>query len=408
MSQAFASIAEALEEFRAGRMVVLVDDEYRENEGDLAMAAGKVTPEAVNFMITHGRGLVCLALTPGKCDELALPPMTADNTSRFGTAFTVSIEAKSGVSTGISAADRAHTVRTAVRPGAAPADLVRPGHVFPLRSRAGGTLVRAGQTEGVVDLCRLAGLAPAGVICEVMNPDGSMARLPQLREMAAQHGLKICSVAQIIEHRRKTERLVEAVSSAKLPTAWGEFRIHSYQSALTGESHVALVKGDLEPGRAECAEPVLVRVHSECLTGDVFGSLRCDCGEQLRRAMEMIAGEERGAVLYMRQEGRGIGLEKKVQAYALQDCGRDTVQANEDLGLPCDLRDYGIGAQILADLGVRKLRLLTNNPRKIVGLAGYGLQVVERVPIVIPPIEENRRYLSTKRDKLGHLLEDEP
>ncbi len=407
MSQAFASIEETLEELRAGRMIILVDDEYRENEGDLAMAAERVTPEAINFMITHGRGLVCLALTSEKCDQLALPPMAADNTSRFGTAFTVSVEAGSGVSTGISAADRAHTILTAVRPDAAPSDLVRPGHVFPLRSRPGGTLVRAGQTEGIVDLCRLAGLAPAGVICEVMNPDGSMARLPHLREIAEAHGLKVSSVAQVIEHRRKTEKLVAAVSSAKMPTTWGEFRIHNYKSGLTGESHIALVKGDLEPGRAECAEPVLVRVHSECLTGDVFGSLRCDCGQQLHQAMEMIAGEERGVVLYMRQEGRGIGLEKKVQAYALQDCGRDTVQANEDLGLPCDLRDYGIGAQILADLGVRKLKLLTNNPRKVVGLAGYGLEIVERMSIVIPPGAENRRYLSTKRDKMGHLLEDD-
>jgi 3,4-dihydroxy 2-butanone 4-phosphate synthase/GTP cyclohydrolase II len=407
MSAQSASIEETLRELRAGRMVVLVDDEYRENEGDLAMAAELVTPEAVNFMVTHGRGLVCLALTPEKCDSLALSPMTVDNTSRFGTAFTVSVEARSGVSTGISAADRAHTIRTAVRPDARPDDLVRPGHVFPLRSRTGGSLVRAGQTEGIVDLCRLAGLTPAGVICEVMNPDGSMARLPQLQEFASAHGIKICSVAQVIEHRRRTERLVEAFSSARLPTRWGEFRICGYRSDVTGESHVALVKGDLDPGRAECPDPVLVRVHSECMTGDVFGSRRCDCGQQLHRAMEMIAAEPRGVLLYMRQEGRGIGLEKKLEAYELQDCGRDTVEANEELGLPCDLRDYGIGAQILLDLGVRRIRLLTNNPRKIVGLAGYGLEVVERVPIVISPVADNRKYLSTKRDKMGHMLDED-
>jgi 3,4-dihydroxy 2-butanone 4-phosphate synthase / GTP cyclohydrolase II len=407
VTTALASIEETLEELRAGRMVVLVDDEHRENEGDLAMAAELVSPEAVNFMVTHGRGLVCLALTSEKCDQLALPAMTTDNTSRFGTAFTVSVEASSGVSTGISAQDRAHTIRTAARPEAKPDDLVRPGHIFPLRARSGGTLVRAGQTEGIVDLCRLAGLKPAGVICEVMNDDGTMARLPQLREFAERHNLKVCSVAQIIEHRRRTERLVHSFSCARMPTRWGEFRICGYRSELIGESHLALIKGDLEPGGAECPDPVLVRVHSECLTGDVFASKRCDCGEQLHRAMELISAEKRGALLYMRQEGRGIGLDKKLEAYALQDCGRDTVEANEELGLPCDLRDYGIGAQMLLDLGVRRIRLLTNNPRKIVGLAGYGLEMVERVPLIIPPVDENRRYLSTKRDKLGHMLEDD-
>ncbi len=407
MSGPFASIDEAVAELRAGRMLVLVDDEYRENEGDLAMAAEMVTPEAVNFMVTHGRGLLCLALTAEKCDQLALPPMTTENGSRFGTAFTVSVEARSGVTTGISAPDRAHTIRTATRPDARPDDLVRPGHVFPLRARRGGTLVRAGQTEGIVDLCRIAGMSPAGVICEVMNPDGTMARLSELKGFAREHGVKVCSVAQIIEHRRRTEKLVESFSSAKLPTRWGEFRIYGYRSEVTGESHVALVKGDLEPGREECPEAVLVRVHSECMTGDVFGSLRCDCGEQLHSALEMIAAEERGALLYMRQEGRGIGLDKKLEAYALQDCGWDTVQANEDLGLPSDLRDYGIGAQMLLDLGVRRIRLLTNNPRKIVGLAGYGLEIVERVPLVIEPVDENRRYLSTKRDKMGHMLEED-
>ncbi len=407
MTTPFVSIEEAVEELRAGRMIVLVDDEYRENEGDLAMAAELVTPDAVNFMVTHGRGLVCLALTSEKCDQLALSPMTNDNSSRFGTAFTVSVEARSGVSTGISAQDRAHTILTAVRAEAKPDDLVRPGHIFPLRSRSGGTLVRAGQTEGIVDLCSLAGLQPAGVICEVMNADGTMARLPQLRQFAADQDLKVCSVAQIIEHRRRTERLVEAFSCAKMPTRWGDFRICGYRSDVIGESHVALIKGDIEPGGAERDEPVLVRVHSECLTGDVFGSRRCDCGQQLHQAMEMIAAEERGVLLYMRQEGRGIGLDKKLEAYELQDCGRDTVEANEDLGLPCDLRDYGFGAQMLLDLGVRRIRLLTNNPRKIVGLTGYGLEIAERIPLVVKPVDDNRRYLSTKRDKLGHMLEED-
>jgi 3,4-dihydroxy 2-butanone 4-phosphate synthase/GTP cyclohydrolase II len=405
MSTPFAPMEEVLAELRAGRIVILVDDENRENEGDLAMAAEHVTPEAINFMITHGRGLVCLALTAEKCDALQLPPMAADNSSRFGTAFTVSIEARRGVTTGISAHDRAQTILAAVAADAQPADLVRPGHVFPLRARSGGTLVRAGQTEGVVDLCRLAELAPAGIICEVIKADGTMARLPELIDFGRQHGLKICSVEQIIEHRRRTEKLISPTGAAELPTQYGLFRMHHYRSEVTGESHVALVKGDLAPGREALDEPVLVRVHSECLTGDVFGSLRCDCGEQLARAMEMIAAAERGVVLYMRQEGRGIGLEKKVQAYALQDHGRDTVEANEELGLPCDLRDYGIGAQILRDLGVRKLRLLTNNPRKVVGLAGYGLEIVERLSIVIPPRPENQRYLSTKRSKMGHLLD---
>ncbi|HOX06782.1 MAG TPA: bifunctional 3,4-dihydroxy-2-butanone-4-phosphate synthase/GTP cyclohydrolase II [Planctomycetota bacterium] len=405
MPTPFAPIEEVLAELRAGRIVILVDDENRENEGDLAMAAEHVTPEAINFMITHGRGLVCLALTAEKCDQLALPPMAADNSSRFGTAFTVSIEARRGVTTGISAADRAQTIRAAVAPDAVPADLVRPGHIFPLRARPGGTLVRAGQTEGIVDLCRLAGLSPAGIICEVIQADGTMARLPDLVEFGRAHGLKVCSVEQIIGHRRRNEKLIVSTGAAELPTRHGHFRMYHYRSEVTGECHLALVRGDLAPGRAALDEPVPVRVHSECMTGDVFGSLRCDCGEQLARAMEMIAAAERGVILYMRQEGRGIGLEKKVQAYALQDCGRDTVEANEDLGLPCDLRDYGIGAQILQDLGVRKLRLLTNNPRKVVGLAGYGLEIIERVPVVIPPRPENQRYLATKRNKMGHLLD---
>jgi 3,4-dihydroxy 2-butanone 4-phosphate synthase/GTP cyclohydrolase II len=405
MTGCLTSIEETLAELRAGRMVILVDDEHRENEGDLAMAAELITPEAVNFMIRHGRGLVCLAMTSELCDRLQLPPMASDNTSRFGTAFTVSIEARSGVTTGISAHDRAHTIRTAVRHDACAGDLVRPGHVFPLRARPGGVLVRAGQTEGVVDLCRLAGLTGAGVICEVIRDDGTMARMPELCDLAAAHGLKVCSVAQVIEHRRRTEKLVAVTGSAELPTRHGHFRMYHYRSEVAGESHVALVRGDLAPGCAALDEPVLVRVHSECMTGDVFGSLRCDCGEQLARAMETIGAAGRGVVLYMRQEGRGIGLEKKVQAYSLQDHGRDTVEANEDLGLPGDLRDYGLGAQILRDLGVRRLRLLTNNPRKVVGLAGYGLEIVERLPIVVPPRPENSVYLSTKRDKMGHLLD---
>ncbi len=401
-----ADIEEVLSDLRAGKMVILVDDEHRENEGDLAMAAELVSPEAVNFMITHGRGLVCLAMTSAKCDELALPPMASDNTSRFGTAFTVSIEARSGVTTGISVHDRAQTIKTAVREDARPDDLARPGHIFPLRASRGGTLIRAGQTEGIVDLCRLAGLTPAGVICEVINEDGSMSRMPQLQEMAARHDLKICSVAQIIEYRNRTERLIEATGTAHMPTVFGSFKIYGYTSQLTGETHVALVKGDLEPGGPQHEGPVLVRMHSECMTGDVFGSLRCDCGQQLTRAMELVQQQECGAILYMRQEGRGIGLEKKIQAYHLQDCGRDTVEANEELGFAPDLRDYGIGAQMLLDLGIRKLRLLTNNPRKIVGLTGYGLEITERVPLVIEPGEDNRRYLSTKGEKLGHLLTD--
>jgi len=402
-----ADIEEVLADLRAGKMVILVDDENRENEGDLAMAAEHVTPEAINFMITHGRGLVCLAMTSAKCDQLALPPMASDNTSSFGTAFTVSIEARSGVTTGISVHDRAQTIKTAVREDARPDDLARPGHIFPLRASRGGTLVRAGQTEGIVDLCRLAGLTPAGVICEVINQDGSMSRMPQLQEMGARHDLKICSVAQIIEHRNRTERLIEATGTAHMPTVFGSFKMYGYTSQLTGETHVALVKGNMEPGGPQQQEPVLVRMHSECMTGDVFGSLRCDCGQQLARAMELVQQQECGAILYMRQEGRGIGLEKKIQAYQLQDCGRDTVEANEELGFASDLRDYGIGAQMLLDLGIRKLRLLTNNPRKIVGLTGYGLEITERVPLVIEPGDDNRRYLSTKGEKLGHMLTEQ-
>jgi 3,4-dihydroxy 2-butanone 4-phosphate synthase/GTP cyclohydrolase II len=392
----------ALEDFRAGKMVILVDDEDRENEGDLAIAAETVTPEAINFMARFGRGLICLALTEGRCDELQLPPMVRDNTSSFQTAFTVSIEARVGVTTGISAADRATTILTAIADESSADDLARPGHVFPLRARTGGVLVRTGQTEGSVDLARLAGLKPAAVICEIMRDDGTMARRPDLEEFAREHGLRILTIADVIEYRLRKERLVHRSAETRLPTQiGGEFRAIVYENDVDDYLHVALIKGEVEGD-----DPVLVRVHSECLTGDVFGSLRCDCGDQLLGAMRMIEDEGRGAILYLRQEGRGIGLVNKLKAYALQDQGRDTVEANEELGFLADLRDYGIGAQILVDLGIRNLRLMTNNPKKIVGIEGYGLQVVERVPIVVGSHPESARYLSTKRDKLGHLLED--
>lgn len=395
-----ATIEEAIEEFRAGRFVIIVDDEDRENEGDLAIAGEKVTPEAINFMAKHGRGLICLALTGQRLAELRIPMMVQQNTSAFETAFTVSVDAKEGTSTGISAYDRARTIQVLLDPAARPEDLGMPGHIFPLCAREGGVLVRAGQTEAAVDLARLAGLYPAGVICEIMAEDGSMARLPQLEEFAAQHGLKIISVADLIAYRCRHEKLVRQVARTPLPTPYGQFTAVAYENLINGEHHLALVMGDVDDGRS-----VLVRVHSECLTGDVFGSLRCDCGPQLAMAMRMVAQEGRGLVLYMRQEGRGIGLLNKLRAYELQDQGLDTVEANQRLGFPADLRDYGIGAQILADLGVRCIRLLTNNPRKVVGLAGHGLEVVERVPIAIPPTEQNRAYLQTKREKLGHLLE---
>ena len=399
----FCTVEEAIEEIRAGRMIVLVDDEDRENEGDLAIAAEKVTAETVNFMAAQGRGLICLALDKDIVNHLGLPMMTERNESPFGTAFTVSIEARKGVTTGISAQDRATTIRVAVRPDADPKDLITPGHVFPLRAQEGGTLVRAGQTEGVVDLARLAGLQPAGVICEIMNEDGTMARVPQLIEFCKRHGLRICTVADIIRHRMRTEKLVECLAQVDLPAEHGQFVLRLYQSMVhRGEPHLALLKGWV--GKELRDEPVLVRVHSECLTGDVFHSLRCDCGEQLSAAMQMIEREGAGAVLYMRQEGRGIGLEAKLRAYALQENGLDTVEANEELGFPADLRDYGIGAQILVDLGLRRLRLLTNNPRKMIALTGYGLEVVERVPLVIKPRPENEQYLKTKQQKLGHLL----
>jgi 3,4-dihydroxy 2-butanone 4-phosphate synthase/GTP cyclohydrolase II len=396
-----ARIEKALEDFRAGRMVILVDDEDRENEGDLAIAAEKVTPEAINFMARFGRGLICLALTEARCDALRLTPMVQDNTSSFQTAFTVSIEARRGVTTGISAADRATTILAAIADETGPDDLARPGHVFPLRARKGGVLVRTGQTEGSVDLARLAGMKPASVICEILNEDGTMARRPELEAFAREHGLHLVSIADVIEYRMRKECLVHRAATARLPTSHGgDFEAIVYENDVDDHLHVALVKGDV---RTE--GPVLVRVHSECLTGDIFGSLRCDCGEQLHEAMRMIEQEGRGVILYLRQEGRGIGIVNKVKAYSLQDQGRDTVEANEDLGFQADLRDYGIGAQILVDLGIRKIRLMTNNPRKIIGIEGYGLEVGERVSIQVQPRPENERYLSTKRDKLGHMLD---
>jgi len=397
--QPFASIEEAIERFRQGEMVIICDDEDRENEGDLAIAAEKVTPAAINFMARYGRGLICLALTERRCRELDLPLMVEDNTSPFGTAFTVSIEARGKITTGISAADRAATIRTAIDPATRPEDLLRPGHVFPLRAKKGGVLKRAGQTEASVDLAALAGLDPSGVICEIMNDDGTMARVPDLTKVAAEHGLVMITVAELISYRLKHETLVKKIASPRLPTAYGDFRIHAYQSDVTGDENVALVMGEIDP-----EEPILVRVHSQCLTGDIFASARCDCGVQLERALDKIAEEGKGVILYLLQEGRGIGLMNKLRAYELQEQGHDTVEANERLGFRPDQRDYGIGAQILRDLGVRKMRLMTNNPSKYVGLNGYGLEITERVPLEVPPTDSSRDYLRTKREKLGHLL----
>ena len=395
----FATIEDALEDVRQGKFVVVVDAADRENEGDLTIAAQFATPEAVNFMATHGRGLICLCLTDERCDVLDLRQMTERNETPFGTAFTVSIEAREGVSTGISAQDRSRTIQVAIDPSKGPEHLVQPGHVFPLRARRGGVLQRAGQTEAAVDLARLAGLNPAGVVCEIMKDDGTMARVPDLVEYCARHDLKMITVEDLIEYRRRTEKLVERLTAVRLPTAYGDFTAIAFRETLTGKHHVALVKGDVDG-----EEDVLVRVHSECLTGDVFHSLRCDCGEQLEQALARIGSEERGVLLYMAQEGRGIGLLNKLKAYELQENGLDTVEANLELGFPPDMREYGIGNQILADLGLTTIRILTNNPKKITGIEGFGLTVVEQVPIEVSPNDENRSYLATKRAKLGHRL----
>ena len=395
----FARIDDAVEAIRAGKMIIVVDDEDRENEGDLTIAAEKITPEAINFMARYGRGLICLSMTPERLDELEIPMMVAQNTSRLETAFCVSIEAKKTTTTGISAGDRAATVLAAIDPATKPADLARPGHMFPLRSRTGGVMVRTGQTEAAVDLSRIAGLYPAGVICEVMNEDGTMARVPDLAKFAQEHGLLMITIADLVQFRVRTESLVKRLASARLPTEYGEFQINVFENLLDKQEHVALVMGDITDGK-----DVLVRVHSKCLTGDVLHSARCDCGAQLEAAMERIGKEKRGVILYLNQEGRGIGLANKIRAYALQDQGLDTVEANEKLGFKADQRDYGIGVQILRDLGVRTMRLLSNNRRKLVGIEGYGLSVSEWLPLEIPATDSTRRYLTTKKEKLGHRL----
>jgi 3,4-dihydroxy 2-butanone 4-phosphate synthase/GTP cyclohydrolase II len=394
-----ATIPEAIEDIKAGKFVIVVDDEDRENEGDLVIAAEKVTAESINFMATYGRGLICMPMTGERLDALRIPMMSSNNTSKFGTPFAVAVEAREGTTTGISAADRARTVQVMVDPKTKPEDILMPGHMFPLRARDGGVLVRAGQTEATVDLARMAGLQPAGVLCEIMNEDGTMARMPQLEEFAKKHNLKIISVADLIAYRYRHERLVQRVAEAKLPTPFGDFKVIAYKSSTDPDEHLAMVMGDVATD-----EPVLVRVHSQCLTGDVFHSLRCDCGEQIEMAMKRIAAEGRGVVLYMRQEGRGIGIHNKIKAYALQDEGLDTVEANISLGFKPDQRDYGVGAQILADLGVRNMRLMTNNPKKMSGLESFGLNIVEQLPITTQPNPHNRRYLQTKQKKMGHLL----